>query len=95
MRLRSPARSGSRLIVLLLMSTPLLGGCGLTEVFHLLGGSETKTVVKIECPPLAYPPDKVLDALDTVKGDPDSASWIVSLDKHLQKLDRCPPTKGK
>lgn len=83
-------------MLLLLLMLPLTACAATsTKLFRFLGGSETKTIVKIECPPLAYPPDKVLDALDTVKGDTDSARWIVDLDKHLQKLEQCAPTKGK
>ena len=93
MRPNSRAASGSRLMLLLLMSTPLLSGCAnTTELFRFLGGSETKTTVKIECPQLANPPDEVLDALATVKADPEAARWIVGLDRHYQKLDQCRPT---
>lgn len=82
-------------MLLLTLMLPL-GACAgtSTKLFRFLGGSETKTVVKIECPPLAYPPDKVLDALDTVKGDPESATWIVGLDKHYAKLAVCSPSTG-
>lgn len=62
-------------------------------MFRFLGGSEVRTVVKIECPQLANPPDEVIDALETVKNDPEAARWIVGLDKHLQKLDTCKPSR--
>ncbi len=78
---------------ILLMSMPALSGCaGVSDLFHFLGGSQTKTIVKIECPQLSAPPDQVVDALASVKDDPESRKWIVDLDRHYQKLDTCKPT---
>lgn len=95
MRLSLPGRNGSASIAILLMSMPLLTGCaGVSDLFHFLGGSETTTVVKIECPQLAAPPDAVVDALATVKKDPEAARWIVGLDKHYDKLSVCSPSTG-
>lgn len=79
------------MIAALLMSMTLLGGCSVAELFHFLGGSETVTVVKIECPQLSPPPDTVIDALAEVKTDPGAGQWIVDLERHYQKLDTCRP----
>lgn len=54
--------------------------------------SSCSPTVKYLCPPLAPPPSKTIDALETAgKRDPSSAAWVVQLDKHFQKLDACAP----
>lgn len=80
------------MIVALTMSMTLLAGCGIADVLHFLGGSETVTVVKIECPQLSGPPDEVVDALASVKDDPEARAWIIGLNKHYDKLDTCKPS---
>lgn len=83
--------SSLRLTLALLIATPLLSGCALGDLIRLLAGPpETRTVVKIECPDLASPPDGALDALaEKAKADPEVDKWIIDLDRHLQKLDAC------
>lgn len=72
--------------------TPLLTGCGAVDLFRFLGGSESVTIVKIECPQLEGPPDEVIDALAVVKDDPEARAWIIDLNKHYDKLETCKPS---
>lgn len=45
---------------------------------------------KIVCPRLAPPPASTVDALEKAgRQDPSSAAWVIDLDRHYQKLDRC------
>lgn len=92
MKLPNSRSSMMRSMLLLLMLTPALTACGPAELLRFLGGSESVTIVKIECPQLSPPPDEVVDALAAAKDDPDVAEWVVDLDRHYQKLDTCTPT---
>lgn len=83
--------SFARLTLALMILTPLLSGCAIGDLIRLLAGPpETVTVVKVECPDLASPPDGALDAL-AAKAKTDAAvdAWINDLDRHYQKLDTC------
>lgn len=83
-------RSTMLLMLGLLILTVPLSGCELGDVFRFLGGSVTKTVVKIECPQLVAPPEGAIDALAAqMQHDPETATWIDQLDKHLEKLETC------
>ena len=43
-----------------------------------------------KCPSLAAPPARAVDALNSVgRADPASATWVIALSKHYDKLDQC------
>lgn len=65
-------------IILFSLMAAILSGCSPT--------------IKYVCPPLAAVPSSTLDALEA-KGrqDPSTASWVIDLDRHYQKLDVCRP----
>lgn len=57
-----------------------------------IGLSSCSPTIKYVCPPLSPVPNSTLDALaSTGKRDPNTAAWVVDLDKHYQKLDVCKP----
>lgn len=65
----------TRSMLALLILMPLLTGC--------VGARTT-----IEGPRLGYPPPKTVDALETVaRADPDSAAWVIDLDRYYSKLE--------
>lgn len=74
------AESTMKSTLLLLTLMLLLAGCA----------PKPEIVTRIECPQLANPPAKAVDALEAVgRKDPSSAAWVIDLDKHLQKLGTC------
>lgn len=69
-------------------STGAFIGCLLIVLVGLTSCSPT--TVQFRCPPLAPPPSSTIDALETqARKDPNTASWVIDLDKHYQKLDAC------
>lgn len=85
-----------KLTLALMTLTPLLSGCAIGDLIRLLAGPpETRTVVKVECPDLASPPDGALDALAAkAKTDPATDAWVNDLDRHYTKLDACNGVNG-
>lgn len=46
------------------------------------------TVVKYKCPSLSPAPNSTLDVLELqARKDPNTAAWVIDLDKHYQKCD--------
>lgn len=67
-------------------------GLGIGLLSLVIALASCSPTVKYLCPPLAPPPSSTIDALETAgKKDPSSAAWVVSLDRHYQKLDACKP----
>lgn len=61
----------------------------LTVLSIILGGCATTRIVA-NCPQLTPPPDAAIDALETAgRADPETADWVVDLDRHYQKLETC------
>jgi uncharacterized protein YceK len=53
------------------------------------------TVVKWKCPPLSPAPESTLDVLALqARKDPNTATWVIDLDKHYQKCDIINSSKG-
>lgn len=72
--------NGIALIVGLTISSAVLSGCVTTRV-----------VVKTVCPQLDSPTMKIVDAFEAVGAvDKESATWVVKLDEHYEKLKKCP-----
>lgn len=52
----------------------------------------TTVTTKYVCPSLSPVPNSTLDVLESQgRKDPNTAAWVVDLDKHYQKLDVCKP----
>lgn len=78
--------NGIALIACLTISTAVLGGCA----------TEQRVVVKTVCPQLDSPTMRVIEGFEAVGTiDPPSAEWVVKLDEHYQKLDKCKPRRKK
>lgn len=74
---------GTALKVSLTISALLLGGCGTVR---------ERLVVKVVCPQLDSPTMRIIQGFEDIgTKDEDSAKWVVKLDEHYQKLDKCKP----
>lgn len=63
----------------------------LTGCQSVLGGGAAGPA---KCIGLTDPPESVVDALGTVaRKDASAGAWVIGLDRHYQKLDKCRKVK--